>query len=55
VAKRKKKIQEVFIPLDFQLGYQFQFDWGEAILFFRVEPNAFSSSAFSFPPVDYGL
>ena len=30
VAKRKKKIQEVFIPLDFQLGHQFQFDWGEA-------------------------
>jgi transposase len=30
VSKRKKKIQEVFIPLDFQLGHQFQFDWGEA-------------------------
>ena len=30
VAKRRKKIQEVFIPLDFQLGHQFQFDWGEA-------------------------
>ena len=30
VAKRKKKIQEVFIPLDFQLGHQFQCDWGEA-------------------------
>lgn len=31
VAKRKKKIQrEVFIPLDFQIGHQFQFDWGEA-------------------------
>jgi transposase len=30
VAKRKKKIQEVFIPLEFQLGHQFQFDWGEA-------------------------
>ncbi|WP_245842336.1 IS21 family transposase [Parageobacillus galactosidasius] len=30
VAKRKKKLQEVFIPLDFQLGHQFQFDWGEA-------------------------
>ncbi|MGM0867040.1 MAG: hypothetical protein ACQEWF_20410 [Bacillota bacterium] len=30
VAKRKKKIQEVFISLDFQLGHQFQFDWGEA-------------------------
>ncbi|WP_245630405.1 IS21 family transposase [Amphibacillus sediminis] len=30
VAKRKKKLKEVFIPLDFQLGHQFQFDWGEA-------------------------
>lgn len=31
VAKRKKKIQqEVFIPLEFQIGHQFQFDWGEA-------------------------
>ncbi|WP_243300523.1 IS21 family transposase [Bacillus litorisediminis] len=33
VAKRKKKLQEVFIPLDFQLGHQFQFDWGEADIF----------------------
>jgi len=30
VRKRRKKLQEVFIPLDFQLGHQFQFDWGEA-------------------------
>ncbi|MFD1738837.1 helix-turn-helix domain-containing protein, partial [Bacillus salitolerans] len=30
VGKRRKKLQEVFIPLDFQLGHQFQFDWGEA-------------------------
>jgi transposase len=30
VAKRKKKLQEVFIPLEFQFGHQFQFDWGEA-------------------------
>jgi transposase len=30
VAKRRQKVQEVFIPLDFQLGHQFQFDWGEA-------------------------
>lgn len=30
VAKRRKEVQEVFIPLDFQLGHQFQFDWGEA-------------------------
>jgi transposase len=30
VRKRKKKLQEVYIPLDFQLGQQFQFDWGEA-------------------------
>lgn len=30
VAKRRKSLQEVFIPLDFQLGHQFQFDWGEA-------------------------
>ncbi|MDP4086160.1 MAG: helix-turn-helix domain-containing protein [Bacillota bacterium] len=26
VARRRKEIQEVFIPLDFQLGRQFQFD-----------------------------
>ncbi|MFC4620590.1 IS21 family transposase [Camelliibacillus cellulosilyticus] len=30
VAKRKKRVQEAFIPLEFQLGHQFQFDWGEA-------------------------
>lgn len=30
VAKSRKKLQEVFIPLEFQLGQQFQFDWGEA-------------------------
>lgn len=30
VAKRRKKIQEVSIPLEFQFGHQFQFDWGEA-------------------------
>ena len=30
VAKRRKKLQEVSIPLDFQLGHPFQFDWGEA-------------------------
>ncbi|WP_416148966.1 IS21 family transposase [Salipaludibacillus sp. HK11] len=30
VAKRRKKLQKVFIPLEFQLGHQFQFDWGEA-------------------------
>lgn len=30
VARRKKKLKEVFIPLQFQLGHQFQFDWGEA-------------------------
>lgn len=30
VAKRKKKLQEVFIPLDFQLDHQFKCDWGEA-------------------------
>lgn len=30
VRERKKKLQEVFIPLEFQLGHQFQFDWGEA-------------------------
>ncbi|MED3554310.1 IS21 family transposase [Cytobacillus praedii] len=30
VAKRRQHIQEAFIPLDFQLGHQFQFDWGEA-------------------------
>ncbi|NRD79025.1 IS21 family transposase [Bacillus sp. BRMEA1] len=35
VAKRKKKLQEIFIPLDFQLGHQFQFDWGEADIFLQ--------------------
>ncbi|GEN81825.1 IS21 family transposase [Sporosarcina luteola] len=30
VAQRKKKLQEAFIPLEFQIGHQFQFDWGEA-------------------------
>lgn len=30
VRRRKQKLQEVFIPLEFQLGHQFQFDWGEA-------------------------
>lgn len=30
VAKRRQQIQECFIPLDYQLGHQFQFDWGEA-------------------------
>jgi predicted transcriptional regulator len=30
IAKRRKKLQEIFIPLEFQLGHQFQFDWGEA-------------------------
>lgn len=30
VRQRKGLIQEVFIPLEFQFGQQFQFDWGEA-------------------------
>lgn len=30
VRQRKGRLQEVFIPLEFQLGQQFQFDWGEA-------------------------
>ena len=30
VAQRRQKHQEVFIPLEFQIGHQFQFDWGEA-------------------------
>jgi transposase len=30
VARRRNKLKEVFIPLEFQLGHQFQFDWGEA-------------------------
>jgi transposase len=30
VRQRKGLLQEVFIPLEFQLGQQFQFDWGEA-------------------------
>jgi len=35
VRERKKKIQEVYIPLEFQLGHQFQFDWGEADIIFQ--------------------
>jgi len=35
VAKRRHKLQEVFIPLDFQLGQQFQFDWGEADIIYQ--------------------
>lgn len=35
VSKRRKKLQKVFIPLDFQLGHQFQFDWGEADIVFQ--------------------
>ncbi len=30
VAIRRNALKEVFIPLHFQLGHQFQFDWGEA-------------------------
>lgn len=30
VALRRNELKEVFIPLQFQLGHQFQFDWGEA-------------------------
>ncbi len=30
VRQRKGLQQEVFIPLEFQMGQQFQFDWGEA-------------------------
>jgi transposase len=30
VRQRKGLLQEVFIPLEFQMGQQFQFDWGEA-------------------------
>ncbi|MCY0874931.1 MAG: IS21 family transposase [Firmicutes bacterium] len=30
VARRRETQKEVFIPLEFALGHQFQFDWGEA-------------------------
>lgn len=30
VRLRRKQLPEVFIPLEFQLGQHFQFDWGEA-------------------------
>lgn len=33
VRQRKGLTQEVFIPLEFQFGQQFQFDWGEADVF----------------------
>jgi transposase len=35
VARRKRVIKEAFIPLEFQLGHQFQFDWGEADVIIR--------------------
>ncbi|WP_233522987.1 helix-turn-helix domain-containing protein [Peribacillus saganii] len=50
VAKRRQQIQEAFIPLDFQHGHQFQFDWGEADIILQGRNNAFSSSAFSSRP-----
>lgn len=37
VARLKKTVQEVFIPLEFQLGQQFQFDWGEANVMLKGE------------------
>ncbi|MFB6468747.1 IS21 family transposase [Cytobacillus sp. Hz8] len=35
VRKRRKKLQEVFIPLEFQLGHRFQFDWGETDIYLQ--------------------
>jgi transposase len=37
VARLRTKVQEVFIPLEFQLGQQFQFDWGEADILLQGE------------------
>lgn len=37
VAKRKLGLQETFIPLEFQLGHRFQFDWGEADVYMNGE------------------
>jgi transposase len=35
VARRRRVLKEAFIPLEFQLGHQFQFDWGEADVVLR--------------------
>jgi len=35
VRQRKGLMQEVFIPLEFQFGQQFQFDWGEADVYWN--------------------
>lgn len=37
VARLRTKVQEVFIPLEFQLGQQFQFDWGAADILLQGE------------------
>lgn len=39
VARRRNKLKEVFIPLQFQLGHQFQFDWGEADITLQGQPR----------------
>ncbi|OPG16297.1 hypothetical protein [Ferroacidibacillus organovorans] len=35
VARCKQTLKEVFIPLEFQLGHQFQVDWGKADVLFQ--------------------
>lgn len=39
VRQRKGLLQEVFIPLEFQMGQQFQFDWGEADVVLSGQPT----------------
>lgn len=38
VRARRRIVREAFIPLEFQLGHQFQFDWGEADVTIQGQP-----------------
>lgn len=55
VAKRKKNLQKVFIPLDFQLGTNSNSTGERRILFYRVEHNVFTSFVCSFRQVGFAL
>lgn len=38
VRRQRRTVREAFIPLEFQLGHQFQFDWGEADVTIQGQP-----------------
>jgi len=38
VRRQRRAVREAFIPLEFQLGHQFQFDWGEADVTIQGQP-----------------